>query len=117
MPAHGPCPSCGGQLVQLERSGVHIDACRNCRGVWLDRGELDQILDARAQGGREPSRRRRGVLPRDDRLELERPGHSKHHHDAYGFDKKTAEKLLGDFRSHSQHKKKRKKSFLDELFD
>ena len=45
MPAHGPCPSCGGELVQLERSGVRIDACRNCRGVFLDRGELDQILE------------------------------------------------------------------------
>ena len=42
---------------------------------------------------------------------------SKHHHQQYGFDKHTAERLLGDFRSHQSHKKKRKKSFLDELFD
>ena len=34
------CPSCGGELVELDRSGVRIDACRRCRGVWLDRGEL-----------------------------------------------------------------------------
>ena len=39
------CPSCGGELVELERSGVRVDACRNCRGVWLDRGELDKILE------------------------------------------------------------------------
>ena len=45
MPANGPCPSCGGQLVPIERSGVRIDACRQCRGVFLDRGELDQILE------------------------------------------------------------------------
>jgi Zn-finger nucleic acid-binding protein len=38
------CPGCGGQLVELERSGVVIDACRSCRGVWLDRGELDKII-------------------------------------------------------------------------
>jgi uncharacterized protein len=116
MPAHGPCPSCGGELVQLERSGVRIDACRNCRGVFLDRGELDQILE----------RERRVVAGHhDDDEEFflgvtgSGGGHgskSKHHHESYGFDKKTAEKLLGDFRSHSQHKKKGKKTFLDDLF-
>jgi Zn-finger nucleic acid-binding protein len=39
------CPGCGGQLVEIERSGVVIDACRSCRGVWLDRGELDKIIE------------------------------------------------------------------------
>ena len=37
-------PRVRGQLVQVERSGVRIDACRQCRGVFLDRGELDEIL-------------------------------------------------------------------------
>lgn len=39
------CPSCATRLVELERSEVLIDACPECRGVWLDRGELDRILD------------------------------------------------------------------------
>jgi Zn-finger nucleic acid-binding protein len=38
------CPSCGSRLVEVERSDVLIDACPTCRGVWLDRGELDKIL-------------------------------------------------------------------------
>jgi uncharacterized protein len=38
------CPGCGSRLVEVERSGVLIDACPECRGVWLDRGELDKIL-------------------------------------------------------------------------
>ena len=38
------CPNCGSRLVELERSDVLIDACPDCRGVWLDRGELDKIL-------------------------------------------------------------------------
>ena len=38
------CPSCGNRLIEVERSGVLIDACQGCRGVWLDRGELDKIL-------------------------------------------------------------------------
>jgi hypothetical protein len=39
------CPNCHSNLVELERSDVLIDACPKCRGVWLDRGELDRILD------------------------------------------------------------------------
>ena len=38
------CPSCGSRLVEVERADVLIDACPSCRGVWLDRGELDKIL-------------------------------------------------------------------------
>lgn len=38
------CPACGGRLVEVERSDVLIDACPQCRGVWLDRGELDRLL-------------------------------------------------------------------------
>lgn len=39
------CPTDGTQLVMSERSGVEIDYCPQCRGVWLDRGELDKIID------------------------------------------------------------------------
>ena len=39
------CPQDGSTLVMSERSGVEIDYCPECRGVWLDRGELDKILD------------------------------------------------------------------------
>ena len=38
------CPNCASRLVEVERSDVLIDACPECRGVWLDRGELDRIL-------------------------------------------------------------------------
>ena len=39
------CPSCGNRLVEVERSTILIDACQGCRGVWLDRGELDKIIE------------------------------------------------------------------------
>ena len=45
------CPSCGSRLVEVERSDVLIDACPSCRGVWLDRGELDKILVQERQTG------------------------------------------------------------------
>ena len=39
------CPIDGTQLVMADRSGVEIDYCPKCRGVWLDRGELDKIIE------------------------------------------------------------------------
>ena len=51
------CPIDGTQLVIAERSGVEIDYCPQCRGVWLDRGELDKIIDRSApQPQAQPSR-------------------------------------------------------------
>ena len=38
------CPVCEASLQMTERSGVEIDYCPACRGVWLDRGELDKII-------------------------------------------------------------------------
>ncbi len=102
------CPSCGGELLELDRSGIKIDACRNCRGVWLDRGELDNILE-----------RERQVVGGADDEEFIREmtgGGGKERKSGYGFDTHTAEQIYTDYRQHKQHKK-RKKSFLDELFD
>jgi len=43
------CPTCDGvNLVMSERSGIEIDYCPQCRGVWLDRGELDKIIERAA---------------------------------------------------------------------
>ena len=39
------CPNDNTTLVMTERSGVEIDYCPECRGVWLDRGELDKIIE------------------------------------------------------------------------
>jgi uncharacterized protein len=38
------CPNCSSRLVEVERTEILIDACPECRGIWLDRGELDKIL-------------------------------------------------------------------------
>lgn len=39
------CPSCNETLLMTERQGVEIDYCPKCRGVWLDKGELDKIIE------------------------------------------------------------------------
>ena len=48
---HAPmaCPVDGTTLVMSERSGIEIDYCPTCRGVWLDRGELDKIIERNAE--------------------------------------------------------------------
>ena len=43
------CPTCKTPLTMSERQGIEIDYCPNCRGVWLDRGELDKIIERSAQ--------------------------------------------------------------------
>ena len=47
------CPIDGSDLTMTERQGIEIDYCPKCRGVWLDRGELDKIID-RAQPAAQP---------------------------------------------------------------
>ena len=43
------CPNCGETLVMSDRSGIEIDYCPKCRGVWLDKGELDKIVERSAE--------------------------------------------------------------------
>jgi Zn-finger nucleic acid-binding protein len=50
------CPKCRGEMRQYERSGVTVDQCLECRGIFLDRGELEKLVDAENawRGGRAP---------------------------------------------------------------
>ena len=48
------CPVCRVPLAMSERSGIEIDYCPQCRGVWLDRGELDKIIDRSAPEASQP---------------------------------------------------------------
>ena len=48
------CPHCNIALVMTDRSGIEIDYCPQCRGVWLDRGELDKIIERSAPGAGAP---------------------------------------------------------------
>ncbi|MGY1744352.1 TFIIB-type zinc ribbon-containing protein [Blastococcus sp. SYSU D00695] len=40
------CPKCHGAMRTYERNGVHVDQCGDCRGIFLDRGELERLVDA-----------------------------------------------------------------------
>jgi Zn-finger nucleic acid-binding protein len=63
------CPVCSETLKMSERQGVEIDFCPKCRGVWLDRGELDKILE---RAGVELTQQQAAVSSREPRLRYER---------------------------------------------
>jgi Zn-finger nucleic acid-binding protein len=86
------CPVCPVALVISERQGIEIDYCPQCRGVWLDRGELDKLIERSAQP----------VQQFQERRPSERDYRDNRGHDV-DYDR--------------GHKKKRRKSFLEELFD
>ena len=85
------CPIDGTALVMTERSGVEIDYCPKCRGVWLDRGELDKIID-RADPA--PAPRPARVEP--DRDEDYRQDHRQDHRHGGKPYRKKRESFLGD---------------------
>ena len=68
------CPIDNEALVMTERSGVEIDYCPKCRGVWLDRGELDKIIERSvAPSPRPQAPESRPAYADDDRRQGERP--------------------------------------------
>lgn len=50
------CPNCNVALVMADRNGIEIDYCPDCRGIWLDRGELDKIIERSVQQPSTPQR-------------------------------------------------------------
>ncbi len=92
------CPKCDVTLVLAERQGIEIDYCPECRGVWLDRGELDKIIErANESAGRKRSDD--DDDDRDDRRRDDSGGHVFGKHDE------------------DYAKRHKKKSLLGELFD
>ena len=91
------CPSCRVNLVMSERQGIEIDYCPQCRGVWLDRGELDKIIE-RSETPAAPPPRQQAAPPPQYREQAYR---ERDHDDRY----------------YGKPYKKKHKSFLSELFD
>ena len=88
-----PCPVCKVSLVMSDRQGIEIDYCPQCRGVWLDRGELDKIIE------------RSTVEPVPAPNRAPQPQHQGYQQQPFSSD------------SHGFSHKKRKKSFFEEIFD
>ena len=61
------CPKCQSDLMISDRQGIEIDFCPQCRGVWLDRGELDKIIERGARYRDDDDDRRTADSRYDDR--------------------------------------------------
>ena len=77
------CPTCPeATLVMSDRQGVEIDYCPACRGIWLDRGELDKLLERAANAvapASRPTPRARPHADFDDSDDLQLPRHPRSH--------------------------------------
>lgn len=95
------CPTCDNvSLAMTDRQGIEIDYCPKCRGIWLDRGELDRLIEraeqasaapvpsAPAQHGKQPPRHSDGR----DHPHRDRP----HHDHPHGYRQKRPMSLLGE---------------------
>ena len=85
------CPTCKTPLTMSERQGIEIDYCQSCHGVWLDRGELDKVIERSAT---ETAAAPRQAAPQHQ----EQWGRHGHNHGRH-------------------HYGKRRKGFLENLFD
>jgi len=101
------CPVDETTLVISDKQGIEIDYCPQCRGVWLDRGELDKLVDRLGSGS---ERRSSSDEHRDDR----RPEPENYRKDEV-YDRPPQYRDDDDDRHHGKHKKK--EGFLGDLFD
>lgn len=97
------CPVCTVDLRMTDRQGIEIDYCPQCRGVWLDRGELDKLIERStiAEPVREDPRVRGGQ---------ERGDYRGHRDDDYRYEDRGR-------RGDDYYRHKKKKSFWREVFD
>jgi uncharacterized protein len=108
------CPKCHGSMRVYERSGVTVDQCTECRGIFLDRGELEKLLDAEAafnsiQPAPPPPQPQYQQGQRyDDRRDYDR-----------NYDRDYDRGDDDDYRrqQYPPHHRKKRKSFIEELFD
>ncbi|OHE83398.1 MAG: hypothetical protein A2579_07150 [Lysobacterales bacterium RIFOXYD1_FULL_69_11] len=97
------CPACDVPLSMTDRQGIEIDYCPQCRGVWLDRGELDKIIE-RSSADIAPAPAPAAQAPPP----VQHAPHPSHHQPHPGY---RGNHHKGDYRY------RKKKSLLGEIFD
>ena len=113
------CPKCHGTMRTYERNGVHVDQCSDCRGIFLDRGELERLVDAETawNRGRSPGQTEHRQEYRPESRESRES-----HGQGAGLGAVVSE-VLGQVRAqpHGTHgqpygHRRKKESFLSDLF-
>ena len=99
------CPVCNVNLLMSEKQGIEIDYCPKCRGIWLDRGELEKIIE-----------RSNAEMPRIDERDYKKDDYKR---DDYKKDdyRKPFYHDDDDYKHKGGYNQKKKKSFFDDIFD
>lgn len=90
------CPIDETELNMSDRQGIEIDYCPKCRGVWLDRGELDKIIERSSTNPINDSRGANTEQPRYQEQQPSRRGQENNYDDRYYGKKRKKEGFLGD---------------------
>ncbi|WP_410810644.1 zf-TFIIB domain-containing protein [Micromonospora sp. 067-2] len=119
------CPKCHGEMRQYERSGVVIDQCGECRGIFLDRGELEKLFEAEANWSRQQGG---GAAPQPAHQPAGYPPPPPPHQPGYGAVPPPPPPAHGyppapayghqqqHHGYHGHYRQKKRKGFLDEMF-
>lgn len=100
------CPVCSVSLAMSAREGVEIDYCPKCRGVWLDRGEIDKIIEKAMQQQSPPSVTQTQNLKRHDDDDFDDDD-----------DRRRYQQQPPPMQYQNQYPPKKRKGFLGEIFD
>ena len=103
------CPKCRGAMRTYERSGITVDQCGDCRGIFLDRGELERLVDAELQHNTPAPQQHYEEKRHDDRRYDNRKYEDRKYDDDRRYDPR--------YGNQQQYRGKKKKSFFEELFD
>lgn len=112
------CPTCDDvQLIISSREGIEIDHCPQCRGVWLDRGELDKIIDRAAPSVVGAASAPPAPDPRRDEAPRyqEQPRYQEPRYEQPRYDDR--DRYRDDRYRDDYKRKKKRKSFLEDIFD
>ena len=107
------CPVDQATLLMMERQGIEIDYCPTCRGVWLDRGELDKLIEGGGPKETASAGEREMGSRGDERPRTEQPYRSD---DGHRSEQRPEQRYDSDDR-YKYEKKKKKEGFLKDLFD
>jgi uncharacterized protein len=83
------CPKCNVSLLMSEKQGIEIDYCPDCRGIWLDKGELEKIIER--SNSPEYNSDNRFNRPEDDHYK-----HHDDHHSSHGYKYGKRRNLLSE---------------------
>lgn len=109
------CPVCGDRMREVEKFGVELDVCPGCKGIWLDRGELEKIIEFSSSGAARTGDRTSGIVERERQadqsplMRRDRDDYDEHDH------KRKQDEDDWEDREGGRDRKRRRGSFLSDL--